>query len=188
MAFNLYEIGPACVAGVAFYVSLYHIVLYFQTKRTRRVYLTFGCACVGIGLYDISCLGKYTATNIIEGASWQRFNYFVGPIIVLSLLWFFFDYTSYRRRELGYVFALYFIATSVIGLVGPVEYTLNVAVPMVKIIQVTPSLQIIYYVLQMTSRSYPDCTRPFIWSNTHILELFYSWQIRYQTPLWQPIA
>nr|MDO8112184.1 hypothetical protein [Candidatus Sigynarchaeota archaeon] len=85
------------------------------------------------------------ASSVTEGASWQWLNFFAGPIIAISLLWFFFDYTTYKKRRLGYILELYFAATTVIGLVGPVELILNLAVPMIKIIQLTPTLQIVYY-------------------------------------------
>ncbi|HME55323.1 MAG TPA: ATP-binding protein [Candidatus Lokiarchaeia archaeon] len=145
MTLNLFQIGPAFVAGVAFYVSAYYIVLYIQVKRAKRLYLTFGLACIGIWLYDVGCLGLYLSSSVGEGASWQRYLFFIGPIITISLLWFFFDYTAYKQRKLGYFLALYFITTVIISIVGPTDLVLNIATPMIKTIQLTPSLQIVYY-------------------------------------------
>ncbi len=145
MPFNIFLIGPAFVAGVAFYISLYYITLYFQTKRMQRVYMTFGLACIGIWFYDFSCLGLYMSSTIDEGAIWQGYLFFVGPFISITLLWFFFDYTAHKSRKLGYIIATYFIAAMVIGIAGPTELTLNLSDPMIKIIQLTPDLQIVYY-------------------------------------------
>jgi signal transduction histidine kinase len=142
MSISIFQVAPIFLGGIAAYVGFHHVGIFLRTKKTDRVNLTFALACFGILCYDITSSGLYLSSSTLEGAIWQRFNFYSGQFIAVSLLWFFFDYTSYKKRKIGNLLALYFIISTAASLLGPVNWTLDLTGPLIIPI---PALQITYY-------------------------------------------
>ena len=142
MFISLFQVAPIFLGGAAVYIAANHVSTFVRSKKEDRVNLTFALACFGIMFYDITSSGLYLSLSPNEGAIWQLFNFYSGQFIAIFLLWFFFDYTAYKKRKIGYLFTLYYIISTAASLLSPVNFTMDTSNP--TIIPV-PAFQITYY-------------------------------------------
>jgi len=137
------SIPPIVMAGIAFYVALYQLLIYVR-RRDHREHLTFGLSCLAVGLYDVFCAGLYNATSMVEGARWQRAQFGALAVVALTFLWFMVDYTGYKGRRTLYGLSVCYAAFAVIQAVDRSDLTLLVDVPAVKHVQLPLGLEITY--------------------------------------------
>src|SRR5512136_426518 len=89
------SIPTVVMASVAFYVGLYHLLIYFR-RRQHREDLTFALMCLATGFYDVFCAGLYSATSVAEGVQWQRLQLIALAVFTTAFLWFASDYTRQK--------------------------------------------------------------------------------------------
>ncbi len=105
---NAQSIPAIIIASIAFYVGLYHLLIYWRQK-THREDLTFGLLCLATGCYDVFCAGLYNAGSVAEGAQWQRLQFIALAFLTTAFLWFVADYTRQKPGILTYVFSAYYL-------------------------------------------------------------------------------
>jgi signal transduction histidine kinase len=142
---NAFQIAPALLAGVAFYVGVFHLLLFLRIGKTQRISLTFAIFCFTLGIYDILCVGLYLSNSYQVGADWQRFQLMVEGFGGVSLLWFYMEFTASVKRRLLELVTIYMVIMSIFAIFNPDGFVLQMNVPDVKVIQLTSSFQIIYY-------------------------------------------
>ena len=123
---------PAIVmAGITFYVGLYHLLVYAR-RTENRINLSFALTCLAVSLYDIASAGLYHATDVAEGALWQRMQFIAGALITAAFLRFAMDYLGRGSKRVLYaVWALCALAV-IIQLVDRSGLTWAVDQPSIK--------------------------------------------------------
>ncbi|HMF30896.1 MAG TPA: sensor histidine kinase [Candidatus Lokiarchaeia archaeon] len=142
---NGFQIAPALLAGVALYVAAFHLMLYFRIGKTQRVNLTFAILCLVLGVYDILCTGLYISTSVGEGFYWQQAQFVAEGISCIAFLCFSMEFTAHTDRRVLIIFSLYMLCVSILAIFDPIGLVLQPNVPEVKVIQIAPDLQVIYY-------------------------------------------
>ena len=136
---------PALVmAGIAFYVGLYHLLIYFR-RRSHREHATFALLCFTMVLYVMVSVGLYNAASVEAGMPWQRLQVATLALCAAVFPWFFRDYFSYRRTIWFYVSSVCFVSLAVLGLLDQGELAWLVSRPAVKVIQLPFVPEIVYY-------------------------------------------
>ncbi|HMF34135.1 MAG TPA: PAS domain S-box protein [Candidatus Lokiarchaeia archaeon] len=131
------------MAGIAIYVALYHVLLYFRLRK--RNYLSFSLLCVTIGIYAIACTGLYNVTSLAEGITWQRAQFVIEQFFAITFFWFVLDFISYGKKHFFYPsFAFFFIA-AIYAPFDKAGLILNISEPAIKIIQLPFNIDITYY-------------------------------------------
>ena len=97
------SIPAIAMAGITFYVAVYHFLIYLRMRQHGRENLSFAAVCAAVCLYNVGCAGLYSAISIEQGAQWQRLQFTTWCWIGASLLWFVADYTEQRSRKLARV-------------------------------------------------------------------------------------
>ncbi len=142
---TFFQVAPAVMAGVAFYVGSYYLLMYLRLGTQQRVNLTFALTCMSIGMYDVFCMGLYTATSIVEGAFWLRAQFVATLAIATFFLWFIFDYLEYPKKRIKWGLSAYFTSVAILALFDQGGWILDMASPAMKIISLPPALQVVYY-------------------------------------------
>lgn len=91
------SLPPLVLCSIAFTGALYHAVLY-PRRREHREYLTFSLVCLTAGLYDLCCVGLYSAGEPELGGDWQRFQMVVLCLFGLAFVWFQMDFMRLHPR------------------------------------------------------------------------------------------
>jgi predicted NBD/HSP70 family sugar kinase len=163
---------PAIVmAGITFYVGLYHLLVYVR-RTENRVNLTFALTCLAVGLYDVASAGLYQATNVTEGALWQRMQFIAAALLTAAFFWFAMDYLGQRPKRMLYTVSALCALAGIIQLVDRGELTWAVGRPFIRDV-VLPFGTITYYeatqgplsvlqsLMEMTALAYV------LWSGVH---------------------
>jgi PAS domain S-box-containing protein len=137
-------IPPLIMAGVAFYVGFYHLLVYFR-RSDRRHDLTFGLTCLAVAAYDVFCAGLYNATSVSEGAWWQHAQLATLAVVALAFIWFVVDYIGPDDRRPLYLLSLCYAAFAVIQLVDRSDLTLLLEVASIKRVRLPFGLDVTYH-------------------------------------------
>ena len=107
---------PALImAVIAFYVSGYHLLIYFRRPESR-IDFTFALTAMCIGFYDVFCVALYNAASPLEGVQIQRWQLISLSLLSISYVWFVVDYTSMKSRSGPWLFSVIFLIFVLIGL------------------------------------------------------------------------
>ena len=68
---NVLSVPVLVMAGIMFYVGVYHLLIYLRQKQQRE-HWTFTLSCLAMGLYNLLTAGLYNVTSAAEGVHWQR--------------------------------------------------------------------------------------------------------------------
>ncbi len=135
---------PAIVmAGVTFYVGLYHLLVYVR-RTENRVNLTFALTCLAVSLYDIASAGLYQATSVTQGVVWQRAQFIVAALLTAAFFWFATDYLGQRSTRMRYTVLALCILAGAIQLIDRSGLTWAVDQPFIRDV-VLPFGTITYY-------------------------------------------
>lgn len=141
---NLYQIAPVFLAGVSFYVATFHLLLYFRIGKPQRISLIFSATCFTSGIYDLLCTGLYLAKSVTEGATWQQAQLILESFWSFMILLFLFEYTSHVNRRISIILAIFFSCVTILTVLNPSGIVIQSTVPSIKIIQIGPTLQVLY--------------------------------------------
>ena len=86
-------VSALVMAGVTLYVGLYHAFVYLRAPE-RHVDRSFAVACFGIAIYDGTCAGLYSATDVAVGSAWQHLQVSALGFSAAAFLWFTAEYTQ----------------------------------------------------------------------------------------------
>ncbi|MBN2371047.1 MAG: PAS domain S-box protein [Vicinamibacteria bacterium] len=105
----------AILAGVAFSFAITHLCVYLR-RRQPAYNLSFALLCLSIGIYDLFCAALYGASDVEEGARWQKLQTMILTVGAYALVRFVADYTGQGsrrvRRLLGFAVAILVLATA----------------------------------------------------------------------------
>jgi PAS domain S-box-containing protein len=132
------------MAGISFYVGLYHLLIYIRRPQQRTDF-TFAILCFSIASYDIFCVGLYNSTSVIEGMGWQRAQLIALAFFIPAFLWFASDYTGQRTSKVVYAFSLYYLLAVIVQLFDRSGLTWLVDQPSVKFATLPFGISITYY-------------------------------------------
>ncbi|HEX6035705.1 MAG TPA: PAS domain S-box protein, partial [Anaerolineales bacterium] len=141
---NTLSIPVVAMAGISFYVGLYHLLLYVR-RRQNHEDLTFAFLCFSIVFYDIFCVGLYNATSVSEGVRWQRAQFITLAVFVPMFLWFVSDFTRQKLAFPLQVFSLFYVVAILVQLVDRTDLTFAVHQPAIKQIILPYAPPIVYY-------------------------------------------
>jgi PAS domain S-box-containing protein len=156
------------LAGVTFFVGVYHLLLFFRRPRNRE-YLTFSVSCLAMGLYDVFCAVLYGAANPGDGALWQRLQCATLALVCISFSWFVLDYFSgevifHRGTRITIAaFSLFFLAAAVFGPLNPGDLFWKLSEPLVKVIRLPLGLGAVYNELAPGPLSNAQSVLAFAW-------------------------
>lgn len=137
-------IPPIVMAGIAFYVASYHLLVYFR-RKDHREYLTFGLSCLAVGFYDVLCAGLYSASSVIEGARWQHAQFAALALVAIPFVWFVAGHTGHGGRRMLYALSTCYAILAIIQLVDRSDLTLVADAPSIKRIRLPAGLDVTYY-------------------------------------------
>ncbi len=141
---NLLTIAPALMAGVAFLVGFYHLLIYSRIKQ-RRFNLTFAFTCFLVGVYDFFTTGLYLSTSSAEGWWWGRAQITTIQGFAIAFLWFILDYTGHKSRKIPYIFSVYYISQVILSILNPYNILQDPSIPNIKHFDLAFGLEITYY-------------------------------------------
>jgi PAS domain S-box-containing protein len=141
---NALSIPVVAMAGISFYVGLYHLLIYFR-RRQHREDLTFALLCLATALYDVFCIGLYNATAVAESVRWQRAQFIALAFFTTAFLWFVSDYTHQKPSIATYVFSAFYLLAIFIQIVDRSGLTWMVDHPSVKEVLLPLGLKITYH-------------------------------------------
>ncbi len=140
---NLISVPVALMAGVCAYVGGYYLLFYSRRRDPEN--LMFALTSLCIALYDAFCVGLYNSTSYQNGMFWQRLQFASLSLFSISVAWFIYHLTKYRRR-LPFLFAtVWFAALFILGLSVRSTLTLSLEKPMPKIIRLGGLANITYF-------------------------------------------
>lgn len=135
---------PAVVmAGVAFYVGLYHLLI-FWGRRQERAHLSFALTCLAVALYDISSAGIYNAASVAACVPWQKLQIIAVGLVTPAILRFTQDYIGRGSARVMIAVTAVFVMSIVVQLVDHSWLTITAELPAIKEIAL-PFGQITYY-------------------------------------------
>ncbi|HDP79812.1 MAG TPA: PAS domain S-box protein [Spirochaetes bacterium] len=113
---NLYAILPLIIGGIAVFIGVSHIIVFYSAGNNRR-YLSFGVTSVMAGAYGILCAGLYGSADPVRGPVWQWGQFIVLTPLSIAFLWFVIDYTEYPRKKIARALTilLIFMGAAVLG-------------------------------------------------------------------------
>ncbi len=130
---NWLSLPPALMAAVSTYVGVYYLWLHVR-RRSEPENLAFAAASLSIALYDVFCAGLYNAASPGQGIFWQRGQFAILALFVISVSWFIYHFISYRSRAPFIAITAVMSAFLLTGLLVDGELTLSPAHPFVKVI------------------------------------------------------
>jgi hypothetical protein len=128
---SIVSVPAVVMAGITFYVSLYHWLLYMR-RTENRVNLTFALTCLAVGLYDVASAGLYQATSVAEGALWQRMQFIAAALLTAAFFWFAMDYLGQRPKRMLYSVSALCALAGIIQLVDRSGLTWAVDQPFIR--------------------------------------------------------
>lgn len=85
-------------AAMAFYAGVYHLSLFFNPPR-ERANLSFALLCFFVGIYDLFCAALYSAADTLEGAFWQRNQFFSISFMLFFTVAFAYDFLKIDKKK-----------------------------------------------------------------------------------------
>ena len=128
---SIVSIAVIVMAGITFYVGLYHLLVYAR-RTENRVNLTFALTCLAVGVYDVASAGLYQATDIAEGALWQRMQFIAAALLTAAFFWFAMDYLGQRSKRMLYTVSALCALAVIIQLVDRSGLTWAVDQPFIR--------------------------------------------------------
>lgn len=141
---NQYSIPILIIASIAFYVGIYHLMLYFR-DRSKRYHLIFALFSLSTTLYDIFCIELYHASNITAGAQWGRSQQIANAFQMSFFLWFVADYTHYVNKRPIVWLTVILLLMAAIQLFDRSNLTWMMDKPSIKTIPLPNNQSITYY-------------------------------------------
>ncbi|HOU12095.1 MAG TPA: PAS domain S-box protein [Anaerolineae bacterium] len=138
------SIPVVVIAGISFYVGLYHLLIYVRRKQHRED-LIFALLCLATGCYDVFCAGLYNASSAVEGAPWQRLQFIALACLTSAFLWFVSEYVGQKPGPITYAFSTFYLLAVVIQSVDRSPLTWLLDQPAVKTIVLPFGRQVTYY-------------------------------------------
>jgi len=80
------------MASVVLYVGTYNLFIFLKHRKTSTN-LPFALACFSVAMYDLFCIGLYSAHSLEQGIFWQRLQLLTINFISLFIVWFVSRYT-----------------------------------------------------------------------------------------------
>ncbi len=117
-----HSIPVIVMATVAFYVGTYHLFLFLRRRQSRQD-LTFALTCLGVGVYDVLCVGLYNATSVAEGVEWQRWQLTAMQFVGITFIFFVADYAHHKSRKICFAFSACFLLVGIVGIIDRSELT-----------------------------------------------------------------
>jgi hypothetical protein len=142
---NVLSVPAIVMAGITFYVGLYHLFIYFRRRFAYRGDLSFAVTCFTMGFYAVFCAGLYNAASLAEGFQWQRLQVAVLTLIGAAFIWFISDYISLKTKKIRNFFIIYFAVAALVALLDPTTLSFFVSKPAIKDVTLPLSLSITYY-------------------------------------------
>lgn len=105
------------MAGVSFYLGLYHLSLHLRRPDGARRDLRFAAMAMLIALYDSFSAGLYASTSVAEGEVYQRLQLVTLSFVAISLAYFVDAYSGVAMPRLAQRIAWLCPALGVIALV-----------------------------------------------------------------------
>ena len=140
---SIVSIAVIVMAGITFYVGLYHLLVYVR-RTENRVNLTFALTCLAVGLYDVASAGLYQATDVAEGAPWERMQFIAAALLTAAFFWFAMDYLGQRKTRMRYTVLVLCVLAGAIQLADRSGLTWAVDQPFIRDV-VLPFGAITYY-------------------------------------------
>ena len=132
------------MAGITFYVGVYHLFIYLRRGKPRSDF-TFAICCLIVCAYDAFCAGLYNASSVAEGVVWQRAQLMALLVGSACFLWFVSDYTGLASRKVVLALTGYLGLTGLIALLDPGGLTWDPTRPMVKHVALPFGPEVTYY-------------------------------------------
>ena len=155
---NTLSIPPLIMAGVTFFVGVYHIAIYFRQKEQRQ-HLTFALSCLTMGLYNLFAAGLYNSASAAQGVHWQRAQVASLALVGITFSWFIYDYLKptsavpAKTKTVLTWLSIYYTLSAIIGMLDRSGLYRPVDRPDIKEIWLF-GRQIIYY--EMESGPFTD--------------------------------
>jgi PAS domain S-box-containing protein len=131
------------MAAITFYVAAVHLHIYLR-RRSVRVDLAFAVLCSAMGLYDLACAGLYSAPDLVAGAMWQRIQFALVALLLVSFIWFLEDYGLPLGRRLRNGLGLVLVLCAAVGLLDRSSLSLSPDHPMVRSVTLPWGAQAVY--------------------------------------------
>jgi len=139
---NAQSIPVLLIAAITLYVG-WSQLLFCRRHVRRRHHFLFALSCLLVSVYDVFSAGLYNSSSLAEGIMWQRAQLGVLPLVGLSIVWFVHDYSFHRSKRTFYLFAVYFLIATALGVLVP-ESLLLADHPSIKQISLPLGLHVIY--------------------------------------------
>jgi signal transduction histidine kinase/ActR/RegA family two-component response regulator len=134
---------PVFMAGIAFYVGCFHLLLYFRQPSLRQN-LNFGLTCLFVSLYDAFSAALYGVSSSEQGVRWQYLQGFAVAFAGVPFVWFISDYCSLKSKRMPYALSIVYILLSVGMLLFPLELTYTQE-PLVKEVRLPFGMEAVYH-------------------------------------------
>jgi PAS domain S-box-containing protein len=112
LTMSWHSIPPLIVASVAFYIGVFHLIIYLQ-RPALRLQLGFSLLSFLVCLYDVFTILLYNAGDFRSGALWQRMQFVVIAAFCIALFRF---VTLYLAHPSGKAFPAVAAVYCVLGL------------------------------------------------------------------------
>lgn len=93
-------------------------MMYFLRKE-GRVNLYFALVCFSVAFYDATCVGLYNSVSVVQGAQWQRGQYFAFTCITGLFLNFIFTLFEKKPTRFKRLYIVSLAAFALLGLAFP---------------------------------------------------------------------
>jgi PAS domain S-box-containing protein len=137
-------IPPIVLAGIAFYVASYHLLVYFR-RRDHREHLTFALTCLAVGFYDVFSAGLYGASSVVEGAQWQRAQLAALGMVAVAFIWFLAGHTRQGDPRVLQALSVASAVLTAIQILDRSDLTMVVDAPSIKHVHLPAGLHVTYY-------------------------------------------
>jgi len=138
------SVASLVMAGIAFYVGHFHLIIYVQRKQHRED-LFFALTCLACSLYDVTCAGLYSATSVSAGAAWVRGQFVVMSLFSTALVWFIREHAAWKRRWFVWVYSAFSLLALAVQAIDRTGFTWILEHPSVKEIVLPFGLRVTYY-------------------------------------------
>lgn len=122
---NIFSIIDLVIAGIAFYVFTYHLVMYIK-RPASKVNLAFAISALSFSIYNFLNVLIFTANTVTKGAFWYHIQIPIADIVVLGLLWFIYYYSENKSIKITLffttIFTILFLLTFILW---NTEYTIK---------------------------------------------------------------
>jgi len=96
------------LGGMAFYVGVYHLMMYVHGGRQREN-VSFALTSFAVGVYDVFCGILYGVRSVDQGVVWQRWQLIILAFVGIFMLTFISDFINRKSRRWDGVFFVYWL-------------------------------------------------------------------------------